>query len=58
MRVGHTSGMDVVTGLLFGLATWDILPFINSVVPIWLQDLPWLYPSLAFPSVDKVWNMK
>ena len=57
MRVGHTSGMDAVTGLLFGLATWDILPFINSVVPIWLQDLPWLYPSLAFPSVDKVWNM-
>jgi len=23
MRIGHTSGMDAVTGLLFGLAAWD-----------------------------------
>jgi hypothetical protein len=28
MRVGHTSGMDVVTGMLIGLAAWekDFLP--------------------------------
>jgi hypothetical protein len=26
MQSGHTSGMDAVTGLLFGLAAWDILP--------------------------------
>jgi hypothetical protein len=34
MRAGHTSGMDTVTGLLFGLAAWDLLPFMTSVVPI------------------------
>lgn len=26
MQVGHTSGMETVTGLLFGLGVWDILP--------------------------------
>jgi hypothetical protein len=26
MQTGHTSGMDAVTGLVFGLAAWDILP--------------------------------
>ncbi|MCJ7433967.1 MAG: DUF2877 domain-containing protein [Anaerolineales bacterium] len=26
MQIGHTSGMDAVTGLLFGLAAWDIFP--------------------------------
>jgi hypothetical protein len=34
MQVGHTSGMDAVTGLLFGLATWNILPLMTSVIPI------------------------
>jgi len=26
MQVGHTSGMETVTGLLFGLGAWDLLP--------------------------------
>jgi hypothetical protein len=26
MQVGHTSGMETVTGLLFGLGVWDIFP--------------------------------
>lgn len=30
MQVGHTSGMETVTGLLFGLAVWDIFPVPGS----------------------------
>lgn len=34
MQAGHTSGMDAVTGLVLGLAVWDILPL------SYLLDLP------------------
>ncbi len=30
MRVGHTSGMDTVTGLLMGLTTWDDVQPVNG----------------------------
>lgn len=32
MRVGHSSGMDAVTGLLFGLVTWDTLVLATKVI--------------------------
>lgn len=33
MQMGHTSGMETVTGLLFGLGVWDMLPLIGNTPP-------------------------
>ncbi len=39
MQVGHTSGMDALTGLLFGLAVWDNLHIVNSISSSQLQEM-------------------
>ncbi|NJD57802.1 MAG: DUF2877 domain-containing protein, partial [Anaerolineae bacterium] len=40
LHEGHTSGMDTVTGLLVGLATWG-----NGSFPVCRRDRPYLIPG-------------